>query len=509
MPAGPPRYARDIPAPTPRLAWTRTDTIITVLITLAGIISRFTALGRATGSGTPVFDEKHYVPQAFDMVQSTSNPLIGGIESNPGYGLVVHPPLAKQLIALGEYIFGYTPWGWRLMTAIFGVLVLVMIYLLGREISRSRWVGGIAALLATIDGVLVVASRFGMLDIFLTLFVLTATYALARDHEDTLSRFHAAYTHNLLHHTDLGPYMGFRWWRFAAGVSCGLALSVKWSGLYYMAFFGLYLVAHDYWLRRRYTITKPLIGAITRDGFASFFAIVIVPIIIYALSWRAWFASETSVYRHARAQGLYDDDSYLSLLPDALGSWIYYHRSVLSFHASLTTSNGHHHPWESKPFTWLVSGRPILYLSDRDITCFGGQTCDRLIYMFGVPTVWWLTIPVLLWALWMTLKKHTWATTLPLYAFAAGFIPWVIGYDRQMYFFYATGLVPFTLILLAQALDRIRTHGIKGNTLAGERLVQVYLALCVASFFFWLPIIYGIALPKPIFDSLLWMPSWK
>ena len=35
--------------------------------------------------------------------------MLGGIEDNPGYGLVVHPPLAKEIMAAGMGLFGYTP----------------------------------------------------------------------------------------------------------------------------------------------------------------------------------------------------------------------------------------------------------------------------------------------------------------------------------------------------------------------------------------------------------------
>ena len=78
---------------------------------MLAVFTRFMGLTGATAGGTPVFDEKHYVPQAWDMVRSQVNPLIGGIESNPAYGLVVHPPLGKQLIAYGEMFFGYSPLG--------------------------------------------------------------------------------------------------------------------------------------------------------------------------------------------------------------------------------------------------------------------------------------------------------------------------------------------------------------------------------------------------------------
>ena len=42
----------------------------------------------------------------------------GGVEDNPGFELVVHPPLGKQLIAIGEALFGYDAVGWRFAAAL-------------------------------------------------------------------------------------------------------------------------------------------------------------------------------------------------------------------------------------------------------------------------------------------------------------------------------------------------------------------------------------------------------
>ncbi len=87
-------FAGTLPPAPPKFKWTRLDTYTWAIIAVFALVTRFTGLSSATASGTPVFDEKHYVPQAWDMVRSWINPITGGIESNPGYGLVVHPPLA-------------------------------------------------------------------------------------------------------------------------------------------------------------------------------------------------------------------------------------------------------------------------------------------------------------------------------------------------------------------------------------------------------------------------------
>src|SRR2546421_4915918 len=95
--------------------------LITGFVALLGGVVRFQNLGYPTDQGTPVFDEKHYVPQAWQMLRN------GGVEDNAGYELIVHPPLGKQLIASGEWLFGYTPGGWRFPAALGAAPLVVAI----------------------------------------------------------------------------------------------------------------------------------------------------------------------------------------------------------------------------------------------------------------------------------------------------------------------------------------------------------------------------------------------
>ena len=73
-----------------------------------------------------------YAPQGWQV-------LTGGnwIEDNPAYGLVVHPPVGKWLLAIGESMFGYTPMGWRVMSALAGIAIVVMIYF--AVLVRGLW----------------------------------------------------------------------------------------------------------------------------------------------------------------------------------------------------------------------------------------------------------------------------------------------------------------------------------------------------------------------------------
>ncbi len=505
-------FAGSRPPTPPTFTWTFQDSWTWSLIAVVALFTRFLGLSSATAGGTPVFDEKHYAPQAWDMVRSWINPVTGGIESNPGFGLVVHPPLAKQIMALSEMVFGYSPLGWRLMTAVFGTLTILAIMAITRRLSGSTLVTFIAGVIATADGVLLVSSRFGMLDIFQVFFITAAAWTLIRDHQQMHARIAGAFgalTSGWA--SDYGPRFGFRWWRFTTGVLLGLSLGVKWSGLYYIAFYGLTSVFLDLWLRRRYGVRRYVSGTVMRDVLPALGSLVVVPVLLYIWAWRAWFASETSVYRHARVDGTISGDSFLRILPDSVAGWIHYHLSVLEFHSSLTTSNGHSHPWDSKPWSWLVAGRPILYYSSTDIECAVGGTCRRMIYLFGTPAIWWLTVPVIVWALWSVVIRRQGAFIIPLVGFAAGFLPWLATYDRQMYFFYATALIPFTIVMLALVCGQLWQRGtprFRGLT-TGSLAVIGYLGLVVMMFLAYSPILYGYLVPDSVYYSLMWMPSWR
>ncbi|WJZ02113.1 putative dolichyl-phosphate-mannose--protein mannosyltransferase [Corynebacterium freiburgense] len=492
------RRARSAPRTRRKRKQAYNELLASLIVGVLAFATRFIGLGQATSSNTPVFDEKHYVPQAWDMVVTATDPITGGIESNPGFGLVVHPPLAKQLIAIGEFIFGYTPLGWRVMTALFGTLTVLLIMGLAKRLTHSSTIGLLAGIIATCDGVLLVSSRFGMLDIFQVFFIVAATYCLVRDHQQMKHHIEAWQPHTP---TEKFKF-GWRWWRFAMGISLGCALSVKWSGLYYMAFFGVLCVALDWMLRRQHQ-RKGLANTLTFDAFPAFASIVLLPIALYIWSWRAWFASETGVYRHAASDGTIPEDSPLMLLPEALAGWIHYHQSVLTFHASLTTSSGNNHPWESKPWSWLVASRPVLYLSATDTPC-GDTECRTAIYLFGTPAIWWLTVPLLCWATWRFFIHRERLMSIPIIAFLAGFVPWVLAYDRQMYFFYAVALAPFTIVLLAWALGLAARSGPKGKWAAAA-----YAALIVGQFIYFSPILYGFQIPNAWYDQLMWLPSWR
>lgn len=489
------------PPPTDRL---RGWTVALSLAVLGGIV-RMWDLGSPTDKGTPVFDEKHYVPQAAQVLRN------GGYEDNPGYELIVHPPLGKQLIAVGQWMFGYTGWGWRFTAAVAGTLCVLMVVRIGRRLTRSTLLGAIAGVLLICDGVSHVQARMGMLDVFLATFVLAAFGALVVDRDQVRQRLAVAVREGRIGDSEWGPRLGFRWWRLAAGVSGGLACGVKWSGLYFVVGFAALSIIWDYTARRAAGVARPLGGTIVRDLAPAAWALAAIPLLAYLSTWWAWFISETAIDRNA-AGGKIGEDSFYPF-PDALRALWYYSGNVLDFHSNLVTPKDKPHPWESKPWGWPISYRPMLYYYESGAGAMGcGRTdCVGAVMLIGTPALWWLAPPALLFAAWRAIGRVDWRYAGVLAAYLVGFLPWFLNLDRQMYFFYATPMAPFLVLAITLALGEILGRARAGEERRGTGLLVLacYVGLVVANFVWLWPILVGDSITPGHWQAELWLPSWR
>ncbi|MBO0849101.1 MAG: phospholipid carrier-dependent glycosyltransferase [Pseudonocardia sp.] len=478
--------------------------LLAIMLAFVGGILRFYRLGYPTDDGTPVFDEKHYVPQAWQMLRN------GGVEDNPGYELVVHPPLAKQIIALGEWLHGYDGFGWRLSAAVAGTLCILMLVRIVRRMTRSTLLGVLAGVLLICDGVSFVQSRMGMLDIFLTFFVLAAFGALLLDRDDVRARMADVVARRRIDDSPYGPRLGMRWWRLGTGVLLGMACAVKWSGLYWVLAFGLLCVAWDVSARRAAGVRRPWVGTCVRDVAPALWALVAVPVLVYLAGWWAWFASETATDRYEVGRGVGLGGPF-SFVPSGLRSLWFYSGHVLSFHEGLHTDRANPHPWESKPWTWPMSLRPMLYYYSGEGQGCGSDQCISATMLIGTPALWWVSPAALGWALWRSLTRFDWRFAAGLVGYGAGYLPWFVELDRQMYFFYATPMAPFLVILLTLGLGEILGSARAGleRRRTGLLVVSLYVGLAVANFAWLWPVMVGDAITPGHWDAEMWLPSWR
>jgi dolichyl-phosphate-mannose-protein mannosyltransferase len=132
------------------LQWNRTDTVLLGVLAAVAIATRFWRLGYPS---EPIFDELQFVGQSLAYLRGEQF-------------LDPHPPLAKLLVAVSVSLFGAHPWSWRFPSACLGSGLVVVSYLLGRELFRNRFSALMCAALVLCDGMFLIHSRLAMLEIF-------------------------------------------------------------------------------------------------------------------------------------------------------------------------------------------------------------------------------------------------------------------------------------------------------------------------------------------------------
>ena len=235
-----------------------------------------------------------------------------------------------------------------------------------------------------------------------------------------------------------------------------------------------------------------------------------VPILLYLAAYWAWFASETATDRHYTeikdiAPGFW------AWVPPALRSLGDYSMNVLHFHETLLTPKNSPHPWESKPWTWPMGLRPMLYYIDNETTGCGEARCVSATMLIGTPAMWWLSLPMLGWGLWRSFFRADWRYAAVLVGYLAGLVFWFTNIDRQMYFFYAATMAPFLVLIIAMILGDI-LH--KPNQNAERRtlgLIAVccYIALVITNFAWMYPILTGLPISQSTWNMQIWLPSWR
>ena len=125
-----------------------------IIAVIIFFIAHFALLVGVTTPDKFYFDEVHYVPAARQMLE----PVMPTPMLNP-----MHPPLAKQLIALSIRAFGDVPLGWRYPGVLFGSLAIVAMYLCGLALFAAQGPAVAPALIAFFNQMVFVRSRIAML----------------------------------------------------------------------------------------------------------------------------------------------------------------------------------------------------------------------------------------------------------------------------------------------------------------------------------------------------------
>ncbi|GLP64088.1 phospholipid carrier-dependent glycosyltransferase [Streptomyces sp. TUS-ST3] len=489
---------------------------------LAGAI-RFWHLGRPRAV---VFDETYYAKDAWSLLrlgyegswpdrkiadpQILAHPQVVSLSDTGAF--VAHPPMGKWVIALGEWMFGLTPFGWRFMTAALGTLSVLVLCRIGRRLFRSTALGCLAGALLAVDGLHVVMSRTALLDLVVMFFVLAAFGCLLVDRDRARARLAAALPvgedgrARPDEHTGDHVGTGLRPWRLAAGVLLGLAASTKWNGLYVLVFFVLMTVLWDVGSRRVAGAGDPYRAALRKDVGPSVLSLVPVALTTYLITWTGWFRSDDGYDRHwADGRG-----GTWSWIPAPLRSLWHYEHGVYEFNVGLHSP----HKYQSNPWSWLVQGRPVLFHYESPKPgqdgCRTAVDCSQTVLALGTPLLWWSACAALLYLLFRWALRRDWRAGAVLCAVGAGYLPWFLYQDRTIFSFYAVVFVPYLCLAVTMMLGAVlgppgadRRRRTRGAVAAGA------LVLLIAwNFIYFFPLYTGETIPYADWHSRMWLDTW-
>ncbi|WP_446038649.1 dolichyl-phosphate-mannose--protein mannosyltransferase [Streptomyces sp. SID1121] len=498
-----------------------------LLITLVAGLLRFWHLGSPKAV---IFDETYYAKDAWALMHQgyegnwkvkdvdkliLADPSSVTVPSDPGY--VVHPPVGKWVIGLGEEMFGLNPFGWRFMVAVLGTLSVLLLCRIGRRLFRSTFLGCLAGALLTVDGLHFVMSRTALLDLILMFFVLAAFGCLLIDRDWARRKLAAALPEDA--EGVLRPdvriaenlRLGWRPWRLAAGVMIGLAIGTKWSGLYVLVAFAVMTVLWDVGARRTAGAVRPYRAVILRDILPAFVSTVPVAVATYLASWTGWFVTDDGYFRDWATKGE-GRGGHFTWLPDSIRSLWHYEYEVFQFHTNLTSG----HTYQSNPWSWIVLGRPVSYFYESPAAGTDGcpatttGKCAREVLALGTPLLWWTAAFALLFLLWRWIFRRDWRAGAIACAVAAGWLPWFHYQERTIFLFYAVIFVPFLCLAVAMMIgamagpagsdERRRTIGAVG---AG-----VLVLLIVWNFIYFWPLYTGTSIPVDSWRNRMWFDTW-
>ncbi|WP_324783225.1 dolichyl-phosphate-mannose--protein mannosyltransferase [Streptomyces sp. H51] len=503
------------------------------------LVTLFAGLMRFWNLGSPkavIFDETYYAKDAWALVHrgyevnwdklgKNANDLIlaknGHVTIPSDAAYVVHPPVGKYVIGLGELIFGFDPFGWRFMTALLGTLSVLMLCRIGRRLFRSTFLGCLAGALMAVDGLHFVMSRTSLLDGVLMFFVLAAFGCLLIDRDKARARLAAA--------LPVGPdgrvrpdpavaeRLGMLWrpWRWLAGLMLGLAIGTKWNGLYVMVAFCVMSVLWDVGSRRVAGARHPHMAVLKHDVGLAFLATVPVALVTYLVSWTGWILSPTDgsggYFRNwAATDG--KGGNWTWLFPDWWRSLWHYEHEVYRFHVGLSSP----HTYQSNPWSWIVDGRPVSYFYESPspgtdgCPVDAGGKCAREVLALGTPLLWWAAAFAVVYVLWRWLLRRDWRAGAIACGVAAGYLPWFLYQERTIFFFYAVVFVPFLCLAVAMMLGAIVGPPGSSDTrrVAGATGAGVLVLLIAWNFIYFWPLYTGTAIPIDDWRSRMWLDTW-
>jgi len=405
------------------------------------------------------FDEIYFVRTAVEHIENI----------NPYE--ISHPPLGKEIISASIIFFGMSPLGWRLLGALFGVLMLVIMYIFIKNMFGRSSIAICGTLLFGFDFMRFVQTRMATIDTYAVMFILLAFFFMYRyittDPE-------ADFKKSLL------PLA-------LSGIFFGLSFAVKWIGFYAGAGLLIIYIIRLYQLNSYYSSKgKRDFGEyLSKTLLYSVLFFVIIPVFVYYLTYIPY-----GLARGMRiADGMLWSTNFFNL--------VWSNQVIMfSYHSQLVAE----HPFSSVWWQWILNTHPILYVNgvvDTGRATFGA---------FGNPVVWWggfLAMVI------MGIRVFTHRDGKALFiliGFLSQLLPWV-AVTRILFAYHYFPSTLFLVLALAHTFNTIAERW-KEKKL-GKFMVYGYTTMAGTVFAVFFPVLSGVYLPVLYYRFFIkWFNTW-
>ena len=376
-----------------------------------------------------------------------------------------HPPLGKLIMSIGVMLFGMTPFGWRVMGTLAGVLMLPVFYMLCKKLFKKTGYAAIGTTIFAFDFMHFAQTRLGTVDSYAVLFIMLMYYFVI-DYL-TLDFNKEPLKKGLL------PLA-------LTGITFGIGVATKWICLY--AALGLATILIIVWVRSfAESINKKGITDFAPKFWKTILWCVLFFIIIPAIIYFAAYLPQISYDLHGRTATKYvtQNQSYM-----------------LSYHEGVKDS----HPFSSKWYEWQFMKRPLWMFIDGELKNNGMVSS---ISTFGNPAVWWVGILAFLACIYIGIRKRSNIALLIIIGYLSQLVPWM-AISRILFIYHYFACVPFLVLAIVYCMKYLQERfNLSSKVLWG------YCGVVVLLFIMFYPVISGV--PAPIWyvkDYLTWFDTW-
>ena len=367
-----------------------------------------------------------------------------------------HPPLGKSIISLGIRAFGMNPFGWRIMCALFGILMIPVIYCFSHKMFGGTAGACCSTILLATAFMNYVLARIATIDIIVGLFILLMFFFMYGFVRSCSAE---------------GKFAEQVMWLFLCGCSMACAISTKWTGCY--AVVGIAVIF--------FTAVVQTVGGIgnvkmhsrylRKLGFVCVICFIVIPAIVYFWSYLPF----TRVYR---------DKGLIRTVIDNGKLMLGYH-SVTVFE----------HPYSSEWYEWLTDCQPLLDC----YTVFADGKISS-IATFGNPLLLWGGLVSLVHQIYLWRCRKCKNAQFLCIAYASVVIPWLFIHRTVFIYQYFAGIL-LLVLMVTNSLNHLRRR---------KWMMIGTACLSIALFILFFPVLSGSAVDSEYVNMILeWLPTWK